>query len=553
MEKKTIIIGHKNPDTDSVCSAVAYAYFKEKAEGDNFEPARAGELNEETAFVLEHFGIEAPVLRKNVKTQVSDIEIRLTKGVDRGISIKRTWNLMKELDVATLPVVNAKGGLEGIITVKDIASSYMNIHDSSTLSRANTKYENIIDTLEAKLVVGDAQKYFNKGKVLIAAANPDLMEKYISEGDLIILGNRYESQLCAIEMGAACIVVCTGAEVSMTIKKLAQEKNTTILTTPSDTFAVAGLINQSMPISFFMTSENLITFSEDDYLDDIREIMASVRHRYFPVLDNQGKYKGMISRRNLLGAKGKNLILVDHNESIQAAEGAESANILEIIDHHRLGTISTIAPVYFRNQPLGCTSTIIYQMFREKNIEIPSKIAGLMCSAIISDTLLFRSPTCTETDKEAGLELAKIAAIDNIEDYANKMFAAASDLKEKTDEQIFKQDYKKFTLGKLNIGIGQISSLNEEELSKIQDRLIPYMDGILSGIEEDMIFLMLTNILKQETKLICIGNGAGNLACNSFKVSAENQSSDVVLELPGVVSRKKQLVPALTLGAQAAL
>ena len=159
----------------------------------------------------------------------------------------------------------------------------------------------------------------------------------------------------------------------------------------------------------------------------------------------------------MLGAKGKNLILVDHNESIQAAEGAESANILEIIDHHRLGTISTIAPVYFRNQPLGCTSTIIYQMFREKNIEIPSKIAGLMCSAIISDTLLFRSPTCTETDKEAGLELAKIAAIDNIEDYANKMFAAASDLKEKTDEQIFKQDYKKFTLGKLNIGIGQIS------------------------------------------------------------------------------------------------
>lgn len=552
MEKKTIIIGHKNPDTDSICSAIVYAYFKEQTEKKTFEPARAGELNEETGFVLNYFGAEVPRLIKNVKTQVKDIEFRRTKGVDRGISIKRAWNLMKELDVPTLPVVNSKGGLEGIITVKDIASSYMNIYDNSTLSKANTKYENILDTLDAELITGDAQKYFNKGKVLIAAANPDIMEQYISEGDLVILGNRYESQLCAIEMGAACIVVCAGADASKTIKKLAQANNTTVMTTPNDTFAAAGLINQSMPISFFMTSENLITFSEDDYLDDIKEIMASVRHRYFPVLDKTGKYKGMISRRNLLGAKGKNIILVDHNEKIQAAEGVESANILEIIDHHRLGTISTAGPVYFRNQPLGCTSTIIYQMFKEKNIDVPPQMAGLMCSAIISDTLLFRSPTCTDIDKEAGLSLAKKAGI-NIEEYANKMFAAASNLKNKTDEQIFKQDYKRFTLGKINIGIGQISSLNEDELSDIKDRLVPYMSTILKDIEEDMIFLMLTNILEQKTRLICVGNGAGKLACESFRVAAESLTENEVLELPGVVSRKKQLVPALTSGAQAML
>lgn len=552
MEKKTIIIGHKNPDTDSICSAIVYAYFKEQTEKKTFEPARAGELNEETGFVLNYFGAEVPRLIKNVKTQVKDIEFRRTKGVDRGISIKRAWNLMKELDVPTLPVINSKGGLEGIITVKDIASSYMNIYDNSTLSKANTKYENILDTLEAELITGDTQKYFNKGKVLIAAANPDVMEQYISEGDLVILGNRYESQLCAIEMGAACIVVCAGADASKTIKKLAQANNTTVMTTPNDTFAAAGLINQSMPISFFMTSENLITFSEDDYLDDIKEIMASVRHRYFPVLDKTGKYKGMISRRNLLGAKGKNIILVDHNEKIQAAEGVESANILEIIDHHRLGTISTAGPVYFRNQPLGCTSTIIYQMFKEKNIDVPPQMAGLMCSAIISDTLLFRSPTCTDIDKEAGLSLAKKAGI-NIEEYANKMFAAASNLKNKTDEQIFKQDYKRFTLGKINIGIGQISSLNEDELSDIKDRLVPYMSNILKDIEEDMIFLMLTNILEQKTRLICVGNGAGKLACESFRVAAESLIENEVLELPGVVSRKKQLVPALTSGAQAML
>ena len=327
-EKATIVIGHRNPDTDSICSAICYANLKTKLTGRDFVPGRAGHVNEETQFVLNYFGVEEPMLVDNVKTQVQDIEIRETPGVARNISLKKAWSIMQEAKVTTLPAVNVNGVLEGLITVGDITKAYMNVYDSAILSKANTQYGNIIETIEGQLIVGDEKAFFNKGKVLIAAANPDLMEYYIEENDLVILGNRYESQLCAIEMEAACIVVCEGAKVSMTIRKLAQEHNCTVITTPYDTYTVARLINQSMPISYFMKTENLISFEDMDFIDDIRDVMASKRFRDFPILDKDGNYRGMISRRNLLGAKGKSIILVDHNERNQAVKGIENADIL---------------------------------------------------------------------------------------------------------------------------------------------------------------------------------------------------------------------------------
>ncbi len=325
ISRKTIVIGHKNPDTDSICSAICYANLKRCVTGENYQPGRAGAVNEETQFVLKHFNVEAPEIIENVKTQVRDIEIRETAGVKKNLSLKKAWNIMQEANVVTIPAVTEEGLLEGLITVGDIAKSYMNVYDSSILSKANTQYANIVETLEGAMIVGDETSYFSEGKVLIAAANPDMMEYYISRGDLVILGNRYESQLCAIEMDAACIIVCEGAAVSMTIKKLAQEHGCTVMTTPYDTFTAARLVNQSMPISYFMKTEALITFEMDDYIDDIKDVMASKRHRDFPILDKNGRYRGMISRRNLLGAKGKRIILVDHNEKSQAVEGMESA------------------------------------------------------------------------------------------------------------------------------------------------------------------------------------------------------------------------------------
>lgn len=552
-KRKTIVIGHKNPDTDSICSAICYANLKTSITGKEYVPCRAGRINEETQFVLNYFGVEAPELVSNVKTQVRDIEIRETAGVDRNISLKKAWNLMQDANVVTLPAVNANNVLEGLITVGDITKSYMNVLDSSILSKARTQYSNIIETLEGQLVIGEESVYFDQGKVLIAAANPDLMEYYIAPHDLVILGNRYESQLCAIEMEADCIIVCEGAAVSMTIRKLAQERGCTVITTPYDTYTAARLINQSMPISYFMKTENLITFEDGDFIDDIKDVMASKRHRDFPILDKDGKYRGMISRRNLLGARGKQIVLVDHNEKNQAVDGIENAEILEIIDHHKLGTVETIAPVFFRNQPLGCTATIVYQMYNENSVPMDKKIAGLLCSAIISDTLLFRSPTCTEIDKMAALALAGEAGID-INQYAREMFSAGSNLKSKTDDEIFYQDFKRFNSGKVSFGVGQISSLNADELDSLKERLLPYLKKAHKEHGVDMMFFMLTNILNESTILLYEGTGALPMLTNAFHLEENTEeardSASGTVELPGVVSRKKQLIPAIMIACE---
>ena len=553
-KRKTIIIGHKNPDTDSICSAICYARMKQKLTGMEYEPCRAGHVNAETQFVLDYFGVEPPRLVENVKTQVKDIEIRRTQGVDRNISLKKAWNLMQDENVVTLPAVSDGGVLEGLITVGDIAKSYMSIYDSDVLSKAKTQYKNILETLDGDMVVGDENHYFDQGKVLVAAANPDLMEYYIKPHDLVILGNRYESQLCAIEMEAACIIVCEGAGVSMTIRKLAQERGCAVIATPYDTYTATRLVNQSMPISYFMKTENLITFEDTDYIDEIKEVMTSKRHRDFPILDKNGKYKGMISRRNLLGARGKRIILVDHNERAQAVDGIENADIIEIIDHHKLGTVETISPVFFRNQPLGCTATIIYQMYNENNLEIDRETAGLLCSAIISDTLLFRSPTCTETDRVAGLALACAAGID-IDKYAADMFAAGSNLKGKSEQEIFYQDFKRFSAGKISFGVGQISSLNADELEQLKARLAPYMVKVQEEHGLDMLFFMLTNILTQSTELLCQGAGAEAMILKAFHMEQQEpehlNAKECAVTLPGVVSRKKQLIPAIMIACEA--
>ncbi len=543
----TLVVGHKNPDTDSVCSAIAYANLKNTINRGNdqvFVPMRAGHLNEETLFVLKKFGVEPPTLVADVRTQIKDIEIRETKGVENNISIKKAWTLMNEAGVVTLPVTK-KNKLEGLITITDIAMSYMDVYDNAILSRAKTQYRNIVETLDGEIVVGDENAYFTEGKVLVAAANPDLMENYIVKGDLVILGNRYESQLCAIEMDAAAIVVCEGAKVSQTIQKLAAEKSCTVICAPHDTFTVARLINQSMPISHFMRTDNLITFQRDSYIDEIKSIMAKKRHRDFPILDKRGNYVGMISRRNLLGAGRKKVIMVDHNESSQAVQGIQDAEILEIIDHHRLGTVETMSPVFFRNQPLGCTATIIFQMYKEAGVEIDSVNAGLLCAAIISDTLLYRSPTCTVIDEMASRELAVIAGID-AEQFATEMFHAGSQLKEKDPEDIFHQDFKTFSMYDVTFGVGQISSMDQKELEEIKHKIVPYMAESYSKENVNMMFFMLTNMVTSVTELLCYGPGASALVRNAFGLEEEANC----YRLENLVSRKKQLIPELMMAIQ---
>lgn len=542
--QKIYVIGHINPDTDSICSAIAYADLKNKlGKGGYYTARRAGQINSETEFVLKKFKVPAPQYLSDVRTQVKDIEYRKVNGVDKNISIKKAWELMGERKIVTLPMVKDKM-LEGLITIGDIAKSYMDIYDSEVLGKAKTPFENIVETLSGEMLCGSSEAHLEGGKVLIAAANPDLMENYIAKGDIVILGNRYESQLCAIEMEAACIVVCDGATVSKTIVKLAENSGCTIITTKYDTFTVARLINQSIPVRFFMKSENLITFRTDDYIEDIKQVMAKKFHRDFPVFHKDGSFAGMVSRRNLLDSRKKKLILVDHNERSQAVDGLDDAEILEIIDHHRIGSIETMSPVYFRNQPLGCTATIIYHMYLENGVEISPKIAGLLCSAIISDTLIFKSPTCTMVDIEAANALAKIAGIDPFV-YAKQMFEAGSTLGSKSAEEIFYQDFKKFSAGDVSFGVGQITSMNVQELKKIETKIMPYMEKAIAEHGVDMILFMLTDIMSSTTRLLYLGNGAAQMVEEAFKTKAEGP-----VELAGVVSRKKQLIPAIMMALQ---
>ena len=554
-ERPVLITGHKNPDTDSICAAISYSRLKNKINNtDRYIPCRAGNPNAETSFVLEYFKVDAPLLLDNVKTQVSDIAYRKTPGVSKNMSLKQAYQMMRDGHVVTLPAVNQNGILEGLITMSDIAKSYMNVYDSAIISTAETPFKNILETLEATLITGDANRNCQDGKVLIAAANPEMMNYYIEPHDIVILGNRAESQLSALDNGADCIIICEGANASPTIKALAEQNGMIIMVTSYDAYTAARLINQSIPISFFMTKEGILSFEEEDTVDEIKDVMAKKRHRDFPVISKDGRYLGMLSRRNLLGASGKQVIMVDHNELGQALDGMENAEILEIIDHHRLGTIQTLGPVYFRNQPLGCTSTIVYLMYQENKVEIDPQTAGLMMSAIISDTLLFRSPTCTKTDEMAGRALAEIAGVD-IEKYAMEMFSAASDLKQKTVREIFYQDFKTLTAGDIHFGVSQVSSLNEEELLSLKPRLFHFAKEALGEENLDMAFVMLTNILKQDTLLLAVGHRADSLIQNAFLLEPKKESFDFSGEeiegftavLENVVSRKKQLIPPLSL------
>ena len=535
-EKKVFVIGHKNPDTDSICSVIAYAALKNKTDDGVFVPKRAGEVNNETKYVLDFFDVETPEFIGHVGTQVKDVEIKPTPSLDEGISLKNAWNKMRDLRESTMPIVN-DCVLEGIISVKDIATANMDIYETRILAISHTKYTNVLDAIDGTMIVGDSEEEITKGKILIGAANPDLLENYVEDGDMLLTGNRFENQLCGIEMNAGCIVVCTGAPISKTIQKLAKENNCKIISTPHDTLMVARLISQSAPVRYFMKKDHLITFSREDFISDIRDTLAKIRHRDFPVLGRDGKYCGMLSRRSLLSMDNKKIILVDHNEKGQAVDGIDEAEILEIIDHHRLGSMETALPVFFRNQPVGCTGTIIYDLYQENNVEVDKKIAGLLCSAIISDTLMFRSPTCTPKDKKAAEELAKIAGIE-IQEHAEKMFRAGSSLADKTPEEIFYQDFKKFSGNDKNFGAGQISSMDKTELEQLRPKIAAYMEGAVK--EGEMLFFLLTNILTESSDLVFAGEGAKELVETAFGEPEENW-----VHVPGLVSRKKQFVPSV--------
>ena len=546
-QEKIFVIGHKNPDTDSICSAIAYCDIKNRTTQDSkYIAKRAGQINEETEYVLNRFGVQPPGYLSNIGTQVKDMDIRLSPEANKSMSLKNAWDLMQENSIVSLPIREKDGTLEGLITIGDIAKTYMDTTDSYLLSRARTQYQRIAETIGGKVVEGNGHGYFIQGKIMVATANPDKMKEYVEENDMIIMGNREEDHLQAIEQNVSCIIVGLGIEVTEKVLKLAHEKDIIIISSPYDTFTISRLINQSIPVKYIMKTESLVTFNTEDFTDDIQDVMIKHRHRAFPVIDKKGKCIGTISRRNFLDMHRKKVVLVDHNEKDQAVDNLDKAEIMEIIDHHKLGTLQTMQPISFRNQPVGCTGTIMYQMYGEQKLEIPPKIAGLLCAAIISDTLMFRSPTCTLQDKMAAGALALIADI-SIEEFAREMFKAGSNLKDKSPEEIFYQDYKKFIAeGDVCFGVGQISSMDADELKEIKERLLPFMVSECGRHGVSRVYFMLTNIMEQSTELLFYGEGSEEMAVNAFKMQPENGT----IYLKGVVSRKKQLIPPLMEAAQ---
>ncbi len=536
---KVYVVGHKNPDTDSICSAIAYAALKHEITGNEYEARRAGQINEETSYVLKRFKMRAPSLLSNVKLQVKDIDIHKIEGVAPNVSIKDTWAKMKEQQVKTIPVVK-DGELEGVISTGDIATSYMDVHDNHILSEAKTQYRNILNTLNGTMLVGNEHGQFTKGKVTLGASNAQLMAEFIDKDDLVIVGNRYDAQACAVDIDVSCLVVCHDAEIPDGLLNKAKEQSMVVIRTPYDTFTAVRLINQSIPVKYFMSKGPLTVFHMNDYVDDIKEVMTKKKYRDFPILDRNERFKGFISRRRFMNSSKKKVILVDHNEKSQAVDGIEEAEIVEIIDHHRLGNIETMGPVFFRNQPVGCTATIVSQMYEEAGVGISGTIAGLLCAAIISDTLLFRSPTCTALDEKAAKSLAVIAGID-LEEMAREMFNAGSSMKGKSAEEICFQDFKQFTVDDTVFGVGQINSMNKEELEEIKEKLQKHLPKVLEENHLQMIYFMLTDILDESTELLCCGAGAREYIIDAFDIP-EN-TGDMILK--GVVSRKKQLIPAL--------
>ena len=535
------VIGHRNPDTDSICAAISYSRLKNQIDPNrSYKPCRAGQLNRETSFVLDYFGAELPQLYTDVSPQVRDVDIRLAEGVSGEMSLRQAWERMRDQSLGTLCVVDEEGNLQGLITVQDVATANMDGLDPFILAHAETSFENVIDTIDGTVLVGDPKDKTVQGSIIVGAGSAEVMERAIKKGDVVIVSNRSESQLTAIEMEAGCLVVGLDSKVSKTIRMLAEENNCLIISTPLNTYATGQIISQAAPIRYYMLKDNLMTFNLNTPVEAATKIMGSVRHRYFPVLGDDGKYLGVVSRRNLLNLHKKQLILVDHNEKTQAAEGLEDAEVLEIIDHHRIGSLETDNPVYFRNMPVGCTCTIIYQMYQENDIEPDRQTAGLMLSAILSDTLMFRSPTCTPLDERTARKLAEIAGVD-LEKYADDMFEHGGDITGETAEQIFGTDYKVFTSGRFHFGVGQGSYMSEKNRKAAEALVGPYLETAREKQGLDFVFYLFTDVRSSSSDLMMAGKDADEVIRHAFNVEA----ADSVAMLPGVVSRKKQFVPKL--------
>ncbi|MBU3180622.1 putative manganese-dependent inorganic diphosphatase [Clostridium psychrophilum] len=540
MKNIIYITGHKNPDTDSICAAISYAEFKNKTGKITAMPIRLGELNRETQFILDYFNVEEPNLVTTVKTQISDLDIDIVAPISPDISLKMAWSIMKKNNNKTLPVIDENDKLAGVVSVSNLASNYLDIWDNSILSKSNTTLENILDTLSAKCLCKPEGTLKLTGKIIVAAMIPDSTKAVIEPGDIAICGDREDSQTLLINSKVSIIIITGNHAPTDNIVKLGETNGCTIILTPFDTFTASRLITQSIPIDYVMTRKNLVSFNENDFIEDIKHIMIETRYRSYPVLDNDNKVIGSISRFHLISEKRKKVILVDHNEKAQSVNGLEDSDVLEILDHHRIADVQTGQPIYFRNEPVGSTSTIVASIYFENGIRPSKSVAGILCAAIISDTLLLKSPTSTLVDKLTLKRLSQIADL-NVEKFAKEMFKAGTSLEGKTAEEIFHQDFKTFTLNNFKVGVSQVGTMYIEGFDPLKEDMIKLMDKKAKENGFALILLMLTDILNGGSVLIASGEHK-DVVSKAFNITLTDEG----VYIPGLVSRKKQVIPPIT-------
>ena len=541
MSEIVYVSGHKNPDTDSICSAIAYSYLLNATNKYNAVPVRLGEVNRETEYVLKRFGVEHPALLKTVKQKVEDLNYDKVTVFSKDLTLKTAWFLLKQQNLKSAPILDEHGQLLGLLSTSNIIEGYMDQWDSEVLKKAKTPVENVIDTLEANVIyLNEALKVIN-GDIHIAAMSGNEAKKRIHENDVVIVGGDRSDDLEELISVKPSLIILTGSLTSNEhVVNKCKEQGISIVSTPFNTYQTSQQIVQAVPVEYVMIKGDIKTFSTDDTLDYLKEVMSETRYRGYPVIDLNNRCVGSISRFALLKGLRKKVILVDHNERGQSIPGIEEADILEIVDHHRVADIQTVGPLLFRGEPLGSTATIVTRMFEEQDVEMPSHIAGLLLGAVVSDTLLFKSPTCTPVDTKIAKKLAEIAGVD-IQEFAMEMFKAGTSLVGKTVDEIFNQDFKKFSFDNLQVGVAQVNSMDIEGFLPYKKDMLDYMNKFAEDNNLEFTLLLLTDIINANSEIF-VGGPRPELVEKAFNV----QLTDRQGTLEGVISRKKQVVPAIT-------
>ena len=535
--EEILVFGHKNPDTDSICSSIAMSNLR-KQQGFNTIPCRLGEINKETKFVLDKLGVKSPKLLKTVSAQITDLNYVEKSTISTEDSIKEALDLMTKENFSSLPVIDTEGYFKTMLSISDIANTYLEIDYSDLFSKYSTTFENLKEALEGEVISGN----YPEGEIASNLKEASELES-LKKGDIVITTSLTDGIDKSIQAGARVVIVCCrkGDFISPRVTS-----ECAIMLVRHSFFKAISLISQSISVGGILnTNKVLFNFNKEDFLNEIRGIMKDANQTNFPVLEDDGKVYGTIRTKHLIDFHRKKVIMVDHNEFSQSVEGIQDAHILEVVDHHKFANFQTNEATKIRTEPVGCTSTIVYGLYKEAKIEPDEKTALLMLSAILSDTLLFKSPTCTSRDVEVAKELAKLAKVDNISEYGMEMLIAGTSMAKSSMKEIINQDKKIFPIGDMEIAVAQINTVQIGELVARKEEIAKEIEHEIGKYGYSLFLFVVTDIINSNSLVFTYGKEI-EIVENAFKKEVVN--NEILLE--NVVSRKKQIIPFLMTAAQ---